>query len=117
MTIQYHSGVALAKKKGKDIHIVETPVGIGDMLPVAAAGTTYPRQLRYRFADVVNVKDFGAAGAGKLAYDGTIKYYDGATDDADAIQAAISACERRGGGTVLIPPGIYMCSHTLNLPS
>lgn len=117
MTIQYHSGVALAKKKGKDIHVVETPVGIGDFLPVAAAGTAYPRQLRYRFADVVNVKDYGAVGDGKLAYDGTIKYYDGATDDADAIQAAISACERRGGGTVLIPPGIYMCSHTLNLPS
>ena len=62
MTIQYHSGVALAKKKGKDIHVVETPTGIGDLLPVATAGTAYPRQLRYRFADVVNVKDYGAVG-------------------------------------------------------
>ena len=84
---------------------------------VKAKGSTELRTLGERFSDVVNVRDFGAVGDGKLAYDGTIKYYDGATDDADAIQAAISACERRGGGTVLIPPGIYMCSHTLNLPS
>lgn len=84
---------------------------------VKARGSTELRTLGERFSDVVNVRDFGAVGDGKLAYDGTIKYYDGATDDADAIQAAISACERRGGGTVLIPPGIYMCSHTLNLPS
>lgn len=88
MTIQYHSGVALAKKKGKDIHIVETPVGIGDMLPVSTAGTAYPRQLRYRFADVVNVKDFGAGG-------------NGVTNDAAAF---ISASAR---GRIFVPCGTY----------
>lgn len=88
MTNYYHSGVALAKKKGKDIHIVETPTGIGDMLPVAAAGTAYPRQLRYRFADVVNVKDYGAVG-------------DGVHDDTAAFEAAAAK------GRVFVPRGKY----------
>ena len=93
MTIQYHSGVALAKKKGKDIHVLETPVGIGDLLPVAAAGTAYPRQLRYRFADVVNVKDFGAKG-------------DGVTDDTEAIQAANNFAMSVWKG-LRFPSGVY----------
>lgn len=89
MTNYYHSGVALAKKKGKDIHVVETPVGIGDMLPVAAAGTAYPRQLRYRFADVINVKDFGAIG-------------DGVHDDTAAFRSAAAT-----GSRVVVPRGTY----------
>lgn len=97
MTIQYHSGVALAKKKGKDIHIVETPVGIGDMLPVIAEGSSVPRTLRQRFADLVNVKDFGAKG-------------DGVTDDTAAIQAAIDS-----GKNVFIPMGVYLCGRELEL--
>ena len=103
MTIQYHSGVALAKKKGKDIHIVETPTGIGDMLPVAAAGTGYPRQLRYRFADVVNVKDFGAVG-------------DGHHDDTAAIQAAIVQSTDRHVACYM-PSGVYLISSDIALPS
>lgn len=91
MTIQYHSGVALAKKKGKDIHIVETPVGVGDILPVVAEGSTVPRMLRQRFADVVNVKDFGAVG-------------DGVTDDTKAFEAAAAK------GRVFVPAGSYVVS-------
>ncbi len=97
MTNYYHSGVALAKKKGKDIHIVETPVGIGDMLPVIAEGSSVPRVLSKRFADVVNVKDFGAVG-------------DGHHDDTAAIQAAIDS-----GKNVFIPMGVYLCGRELEL--
>ena len=97
MTTYYHSGVALAKKSGKDIHIVETPTGIGDMLPVIAEGSDVPRMLKDRFADVVNVKDFGARG-------------DGVHDDTEAIQAAFDT-----GRNLFIPMGVYLCNRELEL--
>lgn len=96
MTIQYHSGVALAKKKGKDIHIVETPTGIGDLLPVIAEGSSVPRMLRQRFADVVNVKDFGAVG-------------DGVTDDTAAFKLAQPL------SPVFVPAGTYRISNPYDL--
>ncbi len=43
---------------------------------------------------IFNIRDFGAAG-------------DGCTDDSGAIREAICACGRRGGGTVLVPAGVY----------
>jgi len=52
---------------------------------------------------VHNVKAFGAIG-------------DGATKDTQALQAAIDAAERAGGGTVYFPPGTYL-SGTLFLKS
>src|SRR5512138_2474280 len=48
-------------------------------------------------ADVVSVKDFGAVG-------------DGVTDDTAAIQAALDAIAARGGGTVLLPAGVFIVS-------
>src|SRR5581483_1515545 len=45
---------------------------------------------------VFNVKDFGAAG-------------DNQADNTTAIQKAIDAAERGGGGKVLIPAGVYVC--------
>jgi hypothetical protein len=42
-----------------------------------------------------DVRDFGARG-------------DGLTDDTAALQAAIDACHDAGGGTVLVPSGIYL---------
>lgn len=92
-------------------------IDIGDNLKVLSEGSSVPRKLSQRFGDVVNVKDFGAKGDGYLFYDGTIKFYDGANDDTDAIQAAINACSTRGGGKVYLPQGIYMCRHTVDLPS
>ena len=45
------------------------------------------------------------------SYDFNVKAYgakgDGVADDTDAIQAAIDACCKAGGGTVFIPNGIY----------
>jgi hypothetical protein len=56
-----------------------------------ATGSTTARTLANRFADVVNVKDFGAVG-------------DGVTDDTAAIQAAINASlEKR----LFWPAGVY----------
>ncbi|MBD2861561.1 glycosyl hydrolase family 28-related protein [Paenibacillus oceani] len=53
---------------------------------------------------VVNAKCFGAKG-------------DGATDDTDAIQAAIDSVAAAHGGEVYIPGGTYLISDTLIIPS
>ena len=54
----------------------------------ASAGTLHA-------AAVCNVRDFGAKG-------------NGTTKDTAAIQAAINACEQKGGGTVLLTAGTYL---------
>lgn len=61
-TINHLEGYAFAKKKGDTIHVFEGPHTLSDFLPVMAEGTDVPRMLKDRFSDVVNVKDFGAAG-------------------------------------------------------
>lgn len=67
---------------------------------VIAAPHLLPRTPRNRFADAVNVRDFGARG-------------DGNTDDTAALQAALDA---GAGGTVLAPAGTYL-TRTLALPN
>jgi len=42
-----------------------------------------------------NVRDYGATG-------------DGTTKDTAAIQKALDACAQAGGGTVVVPPGVYL---------
>ena len=68
---------------------------------VKAEGSTELRTLGERFADVVNVKDFGAKG-------------DGVTDDTDAIQAALNAATN--GGVVYFPQGTYSVT-AVNIPN
>src|SRR4051794_27241554 len=54
-------------------------------------------------ARVYNVRDFGAKG-------------DGTTLNTAAVQSAIDACHRDGGGTVLVPAGVFVCG-TIELKS
>jgi hypothetical protein len=68
---------------------------------VVATGSTVARTLANRFADIVNVKDFGAVG-------------DGTTDDAAAIQAAITAS---AGKRLYFPAGTYVVGTTLTFVS
>lgn len=78
-------------------------IGVPDYgpLPVIATGSTEARTLADRFADVINVKDYGAIG-------------DGITDDyaslvnAEAARAAV-------GGVLEFPPGTYNVSATLTI--
>jgi hypothetical protein len=60
-----------------------------------ATGSTTARTLANRFADVVNVKDFGAVG-------------DGVTDDTAAINSAIAASR-----TIYFPSGAYRLTSTV----
>lgn len=59
---------------------------------VVSSGALAPRSLSDRFADIVNVRDFGAVG-------------DGETDDTAAIALAAAA-----GGTLFFPRGTYVLS-------
>ncbi|MCR4665707.1 MAG: tail fiber domain-containing protein [Desulfovibrio sp.] len=62
---------------------------------ITTGGSTGPRPLRDRFADVFTVLDYGAKA-------------DGVTDDTDAINAALAACYNAGGGLVFVPHGKYL---------
>lgn len=71
--------------------------------PVTATGSTASRALQDRFAEVVNVKDYGAKG-------------DGTTYDTAAVQAAANAIPA-GGGVLYIPAGTYLTNGTVILKS
>lgn len=96
MNKEYLHGRAFVKKSKGKIQIFETPYGLGDFVPVVAEGTTKPRMLKDRFADVVNVKDFGAVG-------------DGVHDDTAAIQAAFVYANGRSDAVVLFPSAHTYC--------
>jgi len=83
---------------------------VGSLFTAATTGASsgngaaaVARTLADRFADVVNVLDFGAVG-------------DGVTDDTAAIQAALNAAPVLGG-KIIFPVGTYKVTSTLILPS
>jgi hypothetical protein len=65
---------------------------------VLATGSTTTRTLANRFADVANVRDFGAVG-------------DNITDDSNAFNLAIAASR-----TIIVPSGVYRIKN-VNLPN
>jgi hypothetical protein len=67
--------------------------------PVIATGSTAARSVQDRFADVVNVKDFGAVG-------------DGVVDDTASILAAKAAA---GDKLIYLPEGTYKCTQYITL--
>jgi hypothetical protein len=73
-------------------------IATSKLAPVTSTGSTTARSLENRFADVVNVKDFGSVG-------------DGVTDDTAAIQAAINSTVN--GGIVFCPRGTYYIASDL----
>ena len=72
---------------------VSTPVLATALLPMQATAAEPAGTRTY------NIRDFGAKGDGK-------------TLDTAALQAAIDACTRDGGGTVLVPSGTFVIGTT-----
>ena len=70
-------------------------ISASDLPSITSTGSTTARSLPSRFAEVFNVKDYGAVG-------------DGSTDDTTAIQAAITAAQTAGGGTIYFPSATYV---------
>lgn len=70
---------------------------LGKLMSVTATGSTQSRKITDRFADVVNVKDFGAVG-------------DGSTDDTAAFTSALAASR-----SILVPAGTYRLTSTITL--
>ena len=102
MEREYLHGRAFVKKSDGKIQIFETPYGLGDFVPVLAEGTTKPRMLKDRFADVVNVKDFGAVG-------------DGVHDDTAAIQSALKFAKENN--RLCVAQGRFFVSQTIEIDS
>lgn len=92
MAINHLIGHAFAKKTGDTIHVFEGPHTLANFFSVIAEGSDVPRMLKDRFADVVNVRDFGAKG-------------DGVTDDTSAFVAAAEKA-----AIVFVPKGSYLVS-------
>jgi hypothetical protein len=79
------------------------PANVG-IAPVIATGATAARTVAVRAGDTVNAKDFEAVADVGYTYPNT---WTKNTNDTAALQAAINACQSRGGGTVFCPSGRY----------
>jgi hypothetical protein len=77
----------------QELFIPQQSYSINDNAAITATHSTQPRLLRDRFADTINVKDYGAKG-------------DGTTDDTAAVQGAWAAAEAAGTG-LEFPQGNY----------
>ena len=88
----------------------QTKITQNGIYPILATGSTTARTLADRFADVVNVKDFGAVGNAGIS--GTS--YD-VVDDSGAFQLANDYLASRGGGTITYSGGRYYIGNSINI--
>jgi hypothetical protein len=84
-----------------ELALAQGAVGGNDTY-ITATGAMSSRKLKDRFADVINVKDYGAAP-------------DDAIDDTAAFVAALQAAWAAGGAEVRAPRGRYRLSSSINL--
>ena len=96
-TTNHLIGYAFAKKKGDRIDVFEGPHTLADFFSVIAEGSDVPRMLKDRFADAVNVADFGAKG-------------DGVTNDTAALEDAFAS-----GNKAFYLKGSFLINH-LSIP-
>lgn len=83
-------------------------ITLENALKLTATGGTARRKISDRFADIINVKDFGATG-------------DGITDDTAAIQSALNRAAQLPNSAYAVvisfPRGVYLISSTLTVAS
>ena len=79
-----------------------TPTSDASALTVKSTGSTTAISLASRYAQIFNVRDYGATG-------------NGTTNDVTAIQAAVTAAA--GVGPVYLPSGTYLVNNSCKLPS
>jgi hypothetical protein len=93
-----------------DLKIAQAAIGevTGNELEATASGATTARKMKDRFADSVNVLDFGAV----ADWNGV-----SGTDNTAAINAAHARLLARGGGTLYFPSGKYLVSGQIKLPT
>ena len=107
----------MANVKISGLPAASTPLTGAELVPIVQSGVTSQTTLaampyvptgtgavtttvQAKLQETVSVKDFGAVG-------------DGVTDDTAAIQAAITAVNTAGGGTVIIPTGTYLVANVI----
>lgn len=94
---------------GVEIHVrvigFQQAINVADGSLVQAAGSTVPRTLSDRFADTINVKDYGVVA--DFSYQART-----GTDNAAALAAAIASAS--DGDTIVFPPGYILSTAPLS---
>lgn len=98
---RWHKVALIQNDLGQWVMDIDQDEGEGTFdADVVADGTTTPRSLAARFADTINVKDFGASG-------------DGVTDDTETIQAALDFAAAHD--RVCIASGSFKITRTIHI--